>query len=118
MESLDYKRIFEKSLQTIREIRNPHAKRAEENDLSWNIVLQQDMFSFGGDKLKKCSDIAEVARKVSNSCLMNILYLLQKEKDIFNLIDCEGLKKQDKKLRFALKDKKEGTVYFIKDIEE
>ncbi len=81
MESLDYKRIFEKSLQTIREIRNPHAKRAEENDLSWNIVLQQDMFSFGGDKLKKCSDIAEVARKVSNSCLMNILYLLQKEKE-------------------------------------
>jgi hypothetical protein len=118
IETINYNAFFNQALQHIKRIRNPHSDKPEQNDLMWNAVLQQSLFNFGGDNLKKYSDIVDVAKKISILCLSEIIYNLQKEEHLFDLIDSNSIKEKYPNICFMLKDLHSDALLIFKEIEE
>lgn len=118
IETINYNAFFNHALQYIKRIRNPNSDKLEENDLMWNVVLQQSLFNFGGNNLKKYSDIVDAAKKISISCLSEIIFNLQKEAHLFDLIDSNSIKEKHPNICFTLKNLHSDTLFIFKEIEE
>lgn len=117
MEQFNYSILFNKALQKIKNVRNPHAKRADQEDLKWNIVEKQAIFDFGGNELYAYNNIVNEANNISVSCLSAIIIYLAKiyEKDV-KLIEERQLGKIDNP-RFAIYEVQSKVLYIFRDIE-
>jgi len=118
IEAINYNAFFNQALQQIKRIRNPHSDKPEQNDLMWNAVLKQSLFNFGGDNLKKYSDIVDAAKNISISCLSRIIYNLQKDEHLFDSIDSSSIKEKYTNICFVLKDLHSDALLIFKEIEE
>lgn len=76
MESFNYDIIFEQAMQRIRNIRRPHAKRADNENLGWDTLEEQVIFDFGGKEAHTYYHAVESAKKISISCISAIIEIL------------------------------------------
>lgn len=119
MESFNYKSMFSQALQKIKNIRNPHAKKAGDDELRWEDVERQVIFDFGADELEEYSNTIKCANEISVSCLNAIIVYLAKEhygKHIIS-INTENLCEINNP-RFAIADTDSKVLYVFRDIEK
>lgn len=117
METFDYSILFNQALQKIKNIRSPHSKMANNEDLRWDDVKKQEIFNYGADVFEEHKYVITQAKEISISCLVaTILYLAKKYRKEISLIEQNELKEIDNP-RFALKDNESGILYIFKDVE-
>lgn len=118
----NYKALFDRALQKIKAIRAPYAAKPETNDLKWDVVRQQALFDFGGRDFVRYSNVINESKKTSISCLCTIIvYLLKQYRYEIEQLPRKPEKPEDDKMSepcFAIKDVKNGTLLFFKEIEE
>lgn len=116
--TIDYHSWFEQALQIVRGIRDPHATRADNADLGWDVVEKHELFDFGKREYLKYQECANTAKLISQSCIKRIIFRLLKEYGYsYREVEFEKIGLLSTAL-FILKEEKTNCLLVFKEIEK